>query len=264
MSWVSRFHRLKQYKPPQPDELEPVFISGSKFMHDKIICELSKLYPWVDISNVSFSSLKVKFANDYQKILDFMKHNRYDSKIYKHCNIDLILLQIVHSYLKHDCVMTTDLLDKIYTQCSSLICGHESDISKTIFVLDYRLIYFMTFREHIDELLLYNSAALALIEKMHLFPYIEFVILCDTQLEYDHSIALTNANSDESSDSDVKLSEVDALESTRFHILIAHLQTRLQSINQPVKLKPNLDLNRVISIIINAHIMSDSIDLDLF
>nr|DBA13070.1 TPA: Guanylate kinase-like protein [Oryctes rhinoceros nudivirus] len=252
MSWVSRFHRLKQYKPPPPDELEPVFISGSKFMHDKIICELSRLYPWADISNVSFSSLKVKFANNYQKILDFMKHNRYDSKIYKHCNIDLLLLQTVHSYLKRNHAITTDLLDKIYTQCSSLLCGYESDISKTIFVLDYRLIYFMTFREHIDELLLYNSAALALIEKMHLFPYIEFVILCDTQLEFDH---LTATNG--SSDSEAKAT---ALEST----LIAHLRIRLQSINQPVKLKPNLDMDRVISIIINAHTMSNSIESDLF
>lgn len=240
MSWLTRFYNLKQNNDEsQHDNLEPVFISGSRFIHNSLIKELVQKYPWADISNVSFSRLKSKYAIDDVKILNYMQNNRCDAKIYKHCNLDLLLIQTVHKYINDKIPITMCILDNIFNEFSHLICGFEFDILKTVFILDYRLSYFETNFDYISELLLYSSAALALINKQHLFPFIEFVIISD----------------------DTRISNID---SNEYIFFISHLQEKLKTIVQPSKILRTFDTEYIINLIITAHKAPDIIDLELF
>lgn len=246
MSWVTRFHKLKQPDNQPPDELDPVFISGSKFISDIIIKELSIKYPWADISNVSFSRLKTTYTNDYKKILGYMKHNRCDSKIYKHCNIDLLLIQIVNEFKYRDQSSSISNLNAIFDKCSSLISGFEIDTAKTIFVLDYRQKYFESHYNYVDELLLYSSAALALLNKKYLFPFIEFIVISDDWNDQQKQIAHSNDSS------------------KQYITSLIHLQKKLEEIRPHIKISNVFDIKYAIKLIIDAHIISDTIELELF
>lgn len=244
MSWTSRLMKLKQNDVPSHNDLEPVFISGSRFIKNILIEHLSTKYPWADISNVSLSRLKKKYNNNYDKIISYLKNNRYDSKIYKHCTIDLMLIQTVNDYNIRKTPITTTLLTEIFNKCSKLICSYDLDTAKTVFILDYRRSYFYAHFEYIFELILYSAAALALISKKHLFPFIEFIVLSDDDIEPKNRIF---------NDDDGYILK-----------LISHLQQSLNIVMPPLKSAYDLDINHAVKLIINAHATTEIIELELF
>lgn len=243
MSWSSRLHKMKEVNIPRLDDLDSVFVSGSKFAIDEIINELRIQNSWADISKISLSNIQLAYPNE--KILECMKNNRFDSKIYKHCDIDLMLIQNVIEYIpKTSSLIEKDLID-IFTESVKLICSHESDTdtSKTIFILDFTHKYFERNLDHINELLLYSSSALALISKRHLFPFIEFVIISDCGETSKQPLNIPNS------------CEIEAL--------ILHIQQKLKTIDSQIKVYSYMDMDLIIKLIMVAHTTQTSIDFEL-
>lgn len=246
MSWASRFSKLKvDIKEPQPpDELDPVYISGSKFINDSILLKLSEQYPWADISNISFSSLRIKYADDFKKIINYLIDSRVYSKIYKHCEVDLLLIKTVHRYLSTTNQITTDVLENVYNECSDLLSNIDVEVKKTLFILDFTSQYFQSHLEIIDELLLYSSAALALINKHRRFHHIEFVVFSECSYKSEKKIGYS--------------------QNICHHTLIEHIQSKLRELKHGIKVEQTANVDKIIKLIINMHISKDSLDLDLF
>lgn len=245
MSWESRLLQLKdpstsmtqtEKQHHQQQRLDPVFLSGSRFLNDEILKHVSLRYSWADISNVSFSSLKKKYGSDFQKIVNYLINNREYSKIYKHCNIDLILIKTVNAYINRQVTITKYVLDDIYNECSALLHDCDVDITRTVFVLDFRRCYFESNYLYISELLLYAAASLALVNKSKLFPFIDLVLISD-----DDSL---NSNDDDI--------ENDA---------ILYLQKCLIKMN--LNVFKTIDIEYITKLIVNSHLSSD-IDGELF
>lgn len=223
MSWLSRLHKIKEANT-QHFDLGSVFVSGSKFTIDKIIDRLSVENPWADISKISLSTM--------QKNLDLIKNNRFGSKIYKHCDLDLLLIQAVDKHLVREELILKRLVD-IFLESSKMICAYESDASMTIFILNLTYAYFEKHIDHREELLLYSSAALALVCKRHLFPFIDFIIISD----YEEP-----KNCDES---------------------IHHIQQKLKAITPPIKIYSQMDQELIIKLIMTAHTTRPLIEFEL-
>ncbi|ATY70235.1 guanylate kinase-like protein [Tomelloso virus] len=230
MSWATRLNKLKSDYTLQHDNLDPVFVSGPINICNQIITELSVKCHWADISNISISRLMKQYNGNFNKILDFMRNNRVESKIYKHCEIDLLLIQLANQYATANPQISCSQLDTIYGEVSRLIYGCNSYTIKTVFILNLNLkLYPEASTEH-NELLFYNSAALALLSKKHLFPFIEFIVVCDFQPDNEY---------------------------------ISHLHKKLKILDPKIKITANFDVTSAVSIIMDFHNTKADLDLDL-
>lgn len=239
MSWSSRLSELKHTTILRPEDLDPVFISGSKHTCFRVLIELVSKYPWVDISNISVARLNKQYNGDFDKIHDFMKNNRVDSKIYTHCDIDLMIIHTASSRTT-DAPGTIGQLDKIFDKCSKLIYGCDSYTPKTLFILDLRLKYFESL-ENVNDEIAYSSAALALIHKQHLFPFIEFVVVCDGgEADFPNDPATLNTDARRN---------------------IMHLQKKLKSAR--IAWSTDINIPKLLDIIMELHTIKPEIEIDL-
>lgn len=185
MSWLARLSefgntimRDNKYTVEAPSDLDPVFISGSKFINDKIVCELRKEYPWVDVSNISFNSLCTRFKNDSKKILNYLINNRQTPKIYKHSTLDIILMTLVHRYLSKNELITCETVDHICKDTIQILYENNT-YEKIISILDIRRCYFYEHMDCISELILYSATQLVLVSKK-IYSHLSILLLLVT------------------------------------------------------------------------------------
>lgn len=186
--WSEKLKSLSHGLLTKTHILDPVYFGGSKHLKQKILNEIIIENKWADVSNKNFKTL-IKYIS-INILVDLFLNHRYDNKIYKHSNPNIILMQLVQKYLHMFSKITHFELLSIYNESCNIL--QTSMNEKIIIVIDCRHVYFEQYASDLNELLLNTASNIALLNKRSLYPFIEFVIIMDIDKHYNDCNIIDN------------------------------------------------------------------------
>jgi len=273
MTWFERLAVLNLPTTHSNISTLPVYFSGSKYIKQPILDELSQEYKWADVSQISFKKLKSQ-TKTRKEILKYMLENRIYSKIYKYSRIDILLLQIIQKYLRllrqtdDDKKTTLDkpLLEEIYTKCFEFLQEYSNE--SIIVLIDCRTSYFQKYKQNFNEIILHTLAMSALMAKRILYSFMEFIVIVDDDMmlvgeEFKNNMSEMNNTSDEIITDNYANSVVESLTQDESENVLFVQQKIYENLRSNDKILRCLDKKLIKKIIINAHKSNTFLDFEL-
>lgn len=187
----------------QVEILNSVFIGGSQYTKQHILEHLKAVYTWIEVSNISFQLLYTKYNKNLDLVLNHLFNGRTEPKIYVLSDQELQLYQQVLTKVydynhenDHETTpsqqITPQFIQTVYNDCCD--CLQESSMSRIVMVIDCRWKYFAQRPVNTqNRLYLQTASYAAIMSKRHLHPFIEFILVKDTETEEKYT---TNSNDD--------------------------------------------------------------------
>lgn len=185
-SWLERLNKLTLPTTNSTYQLDTVFVDGSKFTKQSILQEIQKEYSWAAVSKINFDTLYVLYNENITKVLSHLINDRSNLMIYENSNESVHLIQIVQDYLLKNPNINLDCLTSLYKKSCHIL--QDESTRKSILILDCRREYFASHgKHHENELYLHTFAHLALLKKRYLFPFMEVIIIRNSEnVDVDH------------------------------------------------------------------------------
>lgn len=161
--------------------INSVFIGGAQNIKQSIIQRLKQLNPWIEMSNITVQVLCDQYKNDRNLMLNHMYNGRTEPKIYVMSDQELKLYDEILVQYYWSAPMTVHTLKKVYNDCCNVL--NESSTSRTVMIVDCRREYFAQHPNNQQQYQLFLQLAsyAAIMSKRHLYPFIEFIIIRDSE-----------------------------------------------------------------------------------
>ncbi|ATZ81483.1 guanylate kinase-like protein [Drosophila innubila nudivirus] len=271
MTWFERLAVLNLPTTHSNINTLPVYFSGSKYIKQPILDELSQEYTWADVSQISFKKLKSQ-TKTRKEILKYMLENRIYSKIYKYSRIDIQLLQIIQKYLrllrKNDkTTLDKPLLEEIYTKCFEFLQEYSNE--SIIVLIDCRTSYFQKYKYNFNEIILHTLAMSALMAKRILYSFMEFIVIVDEDMivgeEFKTNTSINVSEINNPSDDIIteNYANVESLTQNESENVLFVQQKIYENLRSNDKILRCLDKTLIKKIIINAHKSNTFLDFEL-
>lgn len=203
-TWLQRLHEIQSKQQQQEQQhhhrhhqqhqnnennfqflLRPLFIGGTRKTKELILNNLRQRYSWIDISNISLQLLNVQYKNNIKLVLNHMYNGRNEPKIYDTSDPEVKLyFQILTNYYQgyeSNKSSMEETVRQVYTECRHSL--NEPSTAHIILTIDYRLetIAQQKSRREQYQLFLEIASYAAIMSKRHLYPFIEFIVICDPE-----------------------------------------------------------------------------------